>query len=236
MEKTFDDGSKLEKVKVKKEILNFSVNHEGRINDYLKSLEKSGGLTTDQYKKIKAIGSKPRVLSGLCKVHKAIIGVSSPFRPIFSAIGTPSHKLAKFLVPKLSSFTFNIFTVKDSFAFAEERYIRTVNSSWVALLLTHSLFTDLLFTINVCTSFLYNHVDVTEGINKFEFENLLKLHAYLHICHPNMFFHLSKKKNGNLSFLVVEVSRQQGKFVTTVYRKPTFSGMHAHFDSFLPPV
>ena len=36
--------------------------------------------------------------------------------------------------------------------------------------------------------------------------------------------------------LDVEVSRQQGKFVTSVYRKPTFSGVYTHFDSFLPEV
>ena len=40
-------------------------------------------------------------------------------RPILFAIETPSYKLAKSLVPKLSSIAFNEFTVKDSFAFAE---------------------------------------------------------------------------------------------------------------------
>ena len=43
-----------------------------------------------------------------------------------------------------------------------------------------------------------------------------------------------REVNGNLSFLGVEVSWQQGKFVTTVFRKPTFSGVYTHFDSFLP--
>ena len=86
----------------------------------MKSLEKSGSLTSDQYKKIKAIRSRPGILYGLCKVRKAIIDVCPPFRPILSVIGTPSYKLAKFLVPKLSSITFNEFIVKDSFAFAEE--------------------------------------------------------------------------------------------------------------------
>ena len=40
--------------------------------------------------------------------------------------------------------------------------------------------------------------------------------------------------NGKLSFLDAEVSRQEGKYVTAVYRKPTFSGVHTHFDSSLP--
>ena len=120
IEKILVDATKFEKGKIKKGILNFSINHERRINDYLKSLEKSGSPATDQYEKIKAIQSIPGILYGLCKVHKVIIGVFPPFRPILLAIGTPSYKLVKFLVPKLSSITFNEFRVKDSFAFAEE--------------------------------------------------------------------------------------------------------------------
>ena len=83
-------------------------------------IEKSGTLSTEQYKKIKPVGSKPGILHGLCKLYKVITDICPPFRPILSATGTPSYKLAKFLVPKLSSITFNEFTVKDSFAFAEE--------------------------------------------------------------------------------------------------------------------
>ena len=37
-----------------------------------------------------------------------------------------------------------------------------------------------------------------------------------------------------MSFLVVEIFRENGKFVTTAYRKSTFSGVCAHFESFLP--
>ena len=51
-----------------------------------------------------------------------------------------------------------------------------------------------------------------------------------------MSFSFEQEINGKLSFLDVEVSRQQGKFVTTVYRKPIFSGVYTHFDSFLPTV
>ena len=51
-----------------------------------------------------------------------------------------------------------------------------------------------------------------------------------------MSFSFEQEINGELSFLDVEVSRQQGKFVTTFYRKPTFSGVYTHFDSFLPEV
>ena len=35
-------------------------------------------------------------------------------------------------------------------------------------------------------------------------------------------------------FLDVEISPENGKFVTTVCRKITFSGVYNHFESFLP--
>ena len=49
-----------------------------------------------------------------------------------------------------------------------------------------------------------------------------------------MSFSFEQEVNGTLSFLDVKVSQQQGKFVTTVYRKPTFNGVYVLFDSFLP--
>ena len=168
IEKILDDATKFEKVKVKKGILNFSINHEKRINGYLKSLEKSGSLITDQYKKIKAIESKPGILYGLCKVHKAIIDVCPPFRAILSAIGTPSYKLAKFLVPELSSITFNEFTVKDSFAFAEA-IVHQDGKRFMGNLDVDSLFTNIPLkeTINICTNLLYKNIDAIEGMRTF---------------------------------------------------------------------
>ena len=63
-------------------------------------------------------------------------------------------------------------------------------------------------------------------------ENLSKFHAYLYTCHLNMSFTFEKEVKGKLSSLHVKVSRQQGKSVTSVYRKPTFSGVYTHFESF----
>ena len=40
-----------------------------------------------------------------------------------------------------------------------------------------------------------------------------------------MSFSFERKLTSNVSFLGVEVSQQQGKFVTTVYKKPTFSSV-----------
>ena len=37
-----------------------------------------------------------------------------------------------------------------------------------------------------------------------------------------------------MSFLDVNIIREQGKFTTSVHRKPTFSGIYTHFYSSLP--
>ena len=42
------------------------------------------------------------------------------FRPILSAIWTPTHKIAKLLVPMFKNLTSNEYSVKDSFDFAKE--------------------------------------------------------------------------------------------------------------------
>ena len=67
-------------------------------------------------------------------------------------------------------------------------------------------------------------------------EHLSKFRNYFNTCHPNMFFSFEQEKNGKLSFLDTEVSREKGKCVMTVYRKPTFSVVYTHFESFLPTI
>ena len=49
-----------------------------------------------------------------------------------------------------------------------------------------------------------------------------------------MSFSFEEEKNGKMSLLDAEISQENGKFVTTVYRKSTFSGVYTHFESFLP--
>ena len=51
-----------------------------------------------------------------------------------------------------------------------------------------------------------------------------------------MSFSMETEKEYKLSFLDVEVIREQGKFTTTIYRKPTFSGVYSTFESFLHSV
>ena len=71
-------------------------------------------------KQIYPRGSRPGILYRSPKVHKPVINNCPKFRPILSAIGAPTYKLAKNLVPILSPLTVNEFSVHDSFSFADE--------------------------------------------------------------------------------------------------------------------
>ena len=60
--------------------------------------------------------------------------------------------------------------------------------------------------------------------------------SYLNCQHPNIFFSSELEKNGKLPFLDIEITRSNGKFSTSVYRKPTFTGLFTNFHSFVPLV
>ena len=47
-------------------------------------------------------------------------------------------------------------------------------------------------------------------------------------------FTVEQENIGSLSFLDVKICRKNGKFVTSVYRKPTFSGVFTNYKSFIP--
>ena len=52
--------------------------------------------------------------------------------------------------------------------------------------------------------------------------------------HANMSFTTEIEKQNRMSFLDVQIIREDKIFTTSAYRKPTFSWVHTHFDSFLP--
>ena len=57
---------------------------------------------------------------------------------------------------------------------------------------------------------------------------------YMSSKHQNINFTVEKENVGSLSFLDVKICRKNGKFVTSVYRKPTFSGVFTNYESFIP--
>ena len=57
---------------------------------------------------------------------------------------------------------------------------------------------------------------------------------YMPSKHQNINFTVEQENIGPLSFLDVKICRKNGKFVTSVYRKPTFSGVFTNYESFIP--
>ena len=66
-------------------------------------------------------------------------------------------------------------------------------------------------------------------------EHLSKFYDHFNIIQTCL-FPLNKKKMESFHFFRLYVSQEKEKFVTTVYRKPTFSGVYTHFKIFLPTV
>ena len=54
----------------------------------------------------------------------------------------------------------------------------------------------------------------------------------LNILHPSLSFTCECEINNKLAFLDVLVERESSSFTTTVYRKPTFSGLYVRWESF----
>ena len=113
MENLLNDTRKFKKINQKNDgIFHFAVNQEKRVDNILKKLV--AAISEETRKSLKAVGIRPGIKYGLCKVHNDIIENCPPFRPTLSAINTPTYRLAKFLVLILKSLTSNQYTVKDS--------------------------------------------------------------------------------------------------------------------------
>ena len=57
---------------------------------------------------------------------------------------------------------------------------------------------------------------------------------YMNSKHKNINFSFETKKDEQMPFLDVNVFRENGKFVTNVYRKETFTGVYTNVSSFVP--
>ena len=68
---------------------------EKRVTYVLKNLRDKKEISIEQYKDLSPSGSRPGITNGLAKVHKIVTDGLSSFRPILSAIGKRTNKLAK---------------------------------------------------------------------------------------------------------------------------------------------
>ena len=65
-------------------------------------------------------------------------------------------------------------------------------------------------------------------------ESAHSFREYMSSKHQNINFTAEQENIGSLSFLDVKICGKNGKFVTSVYRKPTFSGVFTNYESFIP--
>jgi len=60
-----------------------------------------------------------------------------------------------------------------------------------------------------------------------------KFDKYINSRHPNMSFTKEIEKDQSLAFLDIDIKKNEG-FETSIYRKPTFSGVYLNFKSYSP--
>ena len=87
--------------------------------------------------------------------------------------------------------------------------------------------------VNIKPSFYRRYVD--DIFVLFNSKDQLKLfQEYFTTCHPNINFTFDGEKEDKMAFLDFEITRDNSKFTTSVYRKPTFTGLYTNFKSLIP--
>ena len=83
------DQRKFGKVSLKDDaFLNFAINQEKHADKVLKKLVESKSMTDKTRTPLKAVGTRPGIMYGSGKLHKASIGNSPPLWPILLALNT----------------------------------------------------------------------------------------------------------------------------------------------------
>ena len=76
----------------------------------------------------------------------------------------------------------------------------------------------------------FRYVDYTFAV--FNNEEHCNFFTHLNSLHPLLRFTYEKESNHSLPFLDVLVERHDSQFLTSVYRKPTFTGQYLRWNSF----
>ena len=177
MQELLADTSKFEKLMIETgKDYNYVQNQQLRIVDELKTMKKNGSMTHETYTKLSPVGTVPSVMYGLAKVHKPAVNNVPKFRPILSAINSPTYNISKYINGLLKPFTTNKYTARDSFTFANDIQAQCT-SKFMASLDVDSLFTNipLVETIEICSELLFRDQAIVDGLNKDEFKRLLTL-------------------------------------------------------------
>ena len=79
----------------------------------------------------------------------------------------------------------------------------------------------------------YQYVDDTFAVFNDE-DECNEFFSHLNSLHPSLRFTFEKECNQTLPFLDVLVEKNNRKYVTSIYRKPTFTGQYIRWNSFCP--
>ena len=79
----------------------------------------------------------------------------------------------------------------------------------------------------------YRYVDDTFAVFNDE-DECNEFFSHLNSLHPSLHFTFEKECNRTLPFLDVLVEKNDHEFITSIYRKPTFTGQYIRWNSFCP--
>jgi len=150
------------------------IKNEDKLNSFLRKLKKEEVINESTYSSLFTSGSRPGILYGLPKIHKANL----PVRPILSALGTINYNVSKFFIPILKRLTLNQYTIQNTFTFVQKLIeIPHANDYVLASFDVTNLFTNVPLdeTIDIIMNSLFEKSDKVLGFNRMYFKKLLDI-------------------------------------------------------------
>ena len=132
-------------------------------------------INTESYNRIRPVSSQRPKLYELPKFHKE----GCPLRSILSMVGSPKHKLAKFLIDLLVPVLHNIsaYTVEDSFVLVEKLHKLSPIDGFMVSYDIKSLFknVELVEIIKKCLRELYHASIQCSSVPESFFQEMIKI-------------------------------------------------------------
>ena len=155
---------------------NFIVKEKRLVDNILDILYEKNVITRDIKTLLTPNGLSPARLYGLPKIHKALVDGFPNYRPIISQIGSPTYKIAKYLLDFISPITKNEYTLKDSFEFVsmidKQDHKSSICSYDIDFLFTNVPLEE---TIEIVIKNVFGRKRKINGLSKSDFRDLLKL-------------------------------------------------------------
>ena len=177
IETLISDAAKFQKLSVpENKDYNFMVKEKRLVDNILDTLYEKNAITRDIKTLLTPDGPSPARLYGLPKIHKALVDGLPNYRPIISQIGSPTYKIAKYLLDFISPITKNEYTLKDSFEFVS-MIDKQDHNSFMCSFDIDSLFTNVPLeeTIEIVIKNVFGRKRKINGLSKSDFRDLLKL-------------------------------------------------------------